>query len=60
MVDLEEKAEAGAGEDITSSAWKQYVDDVLSGGGGGGVKDSYYLAHLHKQRERPVSLWRKS
>ena len=30
MVDLEEKAIAGAGEDIAPSVWKRYVDDILS------------------------------
>ena len=30
MADLEEKVPAGAGEDIAPSAWKRYVDDIIS------------------------------
>ena len=50
MVDLEEKAIAGAGEDIAPSVWKRYVDDVLS------VvkrdKGQLLLDHLNKQHEK--------
>ena len=50
MVDLEEKAIAGAGGDIAPSVWKRYVDDVLS------VvkrdKGQLLLDHLNKQHEK--------
>ena len=50
MVDLEEKAIAGAGEDIAPSVWKRYVNDVLS------VvkrdKGQLLLDHLNKQHEK--------
>ena len=50
MVDLEERAIAGAGEDIAPSVWKRYVDDVLS------VvkrdKGQLLLDHLNKQHEK--------
>ena len=57
MVDLEEKAIAGAGEDIAPSVWKRYVDDVLS------VvkrdKDSYFLTTSTNSMIRSGSPWRK-
>ena len=50
LVDLEENAIAGAGEDIASSVWKRYVDDVLSM-----VKrdnGQLLLDHLNRQHEK--------
>ena len=50
MVDLEEKAIAGAGEDIAPSVWKRYVDDILSL-----VKrdkGQLLVDHLNKQHEK--------
>ena len=32
MADLQEKAQAGAGEDIAPSTLKRYVDNILSSG----------------------------